>query len=150
MIGKRIDISEIEVALILSKFSWSFLLIFSSSSLDNSPAYAPMLDVASAQTWGVISLFVNIVVVIGALTHRRWVQIVGLTFATTWWAGISAMFYVTESVPTGIAVYAVLSGCALWRVFARISGYSDALYVYRNGTLPSDVRRRKADGQDKP
>jgi len=98
----------------------------------------------------VISLFVNIVVVIGALTHRRWVQIVGLTFATTWWAGISAMFYVTESVPTGIAVYAVLSGCALWRVFARISGYSDALYVYRNGTLPSDVRRRKADGQDKP
>jgi len=149
MIGKRIDISEIEVALILSKFSWVVLLIFSPSALQQSPAYTPMLDVAPAQIWGVLALLLNVVVVIGALTHRHWIQLIGLTLATTWWAGMSAMFYVTETVPTGTAVYAVLAGCALWRVFARISGYSDALYIYRNGTLPSDVRRRKADGQDK-
>lgn len=150
MIGKRIDISELEVALVCTKFSWALLLLLPVDVMSKSPAYAPMVAVASERTWGIIALLINVVVVVGALTHRRPVQLVGLALATAWWSWIAGMFYVTSSVPTGIAVYAVLAGAALWRVFARISGYSDALYVYRNGMLPSDVRRRKADGQDKP
>lgn len=147
MIGKRIDISELEIALVVTKMSWALMFLLPVAVFERSPAYAPMASVTSERNFGLLGLAINIIVLIGALTHRRWVQLLGLSLATVWWSFIAGTFYVTHSVPTGIAAYGVLAGSALWRVFARISGYSDALYIYRNGTLPGDVRRRREHGQ---
>lgn len=128
---RRTGISEVELLLLLVKTGWAVLLLLPTTVLNGS-SYFSMTNLMAEWVWGCIALLICLIVVLGAYRNNHIVTIIGLVLAAAWWAWISAMFYVSHQVPTGIVVYGFMSGFAMWRVFVRISG----LYVPHNHNRP--------------
>ncbi len=146
---RRFDISESELLLVMTKLGWALLLLLPVRVFDG-PSYQPMAETAPEWAWGLVALIICAIVLSGALEFSQNIQIFGLALAGMWWGYIAGMFWVTDTVPTGTVVYGIMSLVALWRVFARISGYSPLKYATRQNAKDNVTYGNVTDGTEPP
>jgi hypothetical protein len=108
----------LSLTVILAVFG--FALIFQSSRWSKTPAYANLLDVFSAQTWGLIYLGATLCMVVGlVLRHTRWVGLAAhaLTFMLLFgWELGFLIRYFTDSATTIVNVisWSTYVGLVMW------------------------------------
>lgn len=104
------DMTYTEALLCAALLCWAFVLLWSNPTLlETSPSYAPMHMTMPQFYWGVLFLLAASVKLIGLVTERLYLRVMGAALGSFLWGFVATSFFLTIGVPTGFFIYGLFA-----------------------------------------
>lgn len=105
--------------LVTSMMWWGLsLLLNSTSTFDTSESYALMRGLASKEFWGVVYVFMPILVITGRILNSWFTEQISVLLMSLGWVFVAATFLYANPWSTGSAIYSSMALLLLmdWRI----------------------------------